>query len=41
MDYKKLITDSIKGDYDKDELLSLVAVPKDTAMADLCRTAIA
>ncbi len=36
MDYRQIIVDSIKGDYDKDELLSLVAVPKDTAMADLC-----
>lgn len=36
MDYKQIIVDSIKMDIDKQELLSLVAVPKDTAMADLC-----
>ncbi len=36
MDYRQIIVDSIKSDFDKAELLSLVAVPKDTAMADLC-----
>lgn len=36
MDYKKIVVDSIKSDFDKAELLSLVSVPKDTAMADLC-----
>lgn len=36
MDYRQIIIDSIKSDFDKAELLSLVAVPKDTAMADLC-----
>ena len=37
MDYKQLIIDSINIDgVDKSELLALVAIPKDSAMGDLC-----
>lgn len=36
MDYRQIVVDSIKNDMDKAELLSLVSVPKDTSMADLC-----
>ena len=37
MDYKQLIIDSINIEgVDKSELLALVAIPKDSAMGDLC-----
>lgn len=37
MDYKQLIIDSIKLDgFNKQDLLSLVTTPKDSAMGDLC-----
>lgn len=37
MDYKQLITDSIKMEgIDKQSLLALVSTPKDSAMGDLC-----
>lgn len=37
MDYKQLIIDSISSDkFDKNDLYNLVAIPKDSAMGDLC-----